>query len=241
MTSSERKALLFLAAVAVLGVGVRLAGSEPTSPAATLATRRALLQQIAAVDSVRAGRESKARGGGVGKGKGRGDADSAAPPAHGSSRRAPRPARDSTMTGRSAVPPPPSNVVPWLAPLSPGAPPGGGAGRAHAGSRLPPGAGGQPRTDVDVADVAALQSLPGIGPALAARIVAERERHGPFGGLSGLDTRVKGIGPALVARLAPTVTFSGVPRPPTADASPSFPTPGRARADRRTSRQRHPP
>ena len=116
MTSSERKALLFLAAVAVLGVGVRLAGSEPTSPAATVATRRALLQQIAAVDSARASREAKERARGAGKGRRRGAADSSALPARGPSRRPSRLTRDSTATAPSAVAPPPPNVVAWLAP-----------------------------------------------------------------------------------------------------------------------------
>ena len=241
MTPSERKALLFLAAVAVLGVGVRLAGSEPTSPAATLATRRALLRQIAAVDSVRAARESKERARGAGKGRGRGAADSSTHLERGTSRRSSRIKRDGTVTASSAVPPPPPNVVPWLATASPEHHPGPAAGGPQAGPRQATGAGGRAAVDVDRADAAALEGLPGIGPALAGRIVAERARNGPFGGLSGLDARVRGVGPALAARLAPSVTFSGVPRPPTADATPSVPTPGDARADRRTSRQRRPP
>ena len=72
---------------------------------------------------------------------------------------------------------------------------------------------GEPRTvDVDIADAAALDRLPGIGPALAARIVADRDALGPFGSLPALE-RVKGIGPALAARLGPHVTFSLSPRP----------------------------
>lgn len=53
---------------------------------------------------------------------------------------------------------------------------------------------------VNRADAAALEALPGIGPALAAAIVAERERGGPFRTADDLD-RVRGIGPALVERL----------------------------------------
>jgi len=65
--------------------------------------------------------------------------------------------------------------------------------------------------DVDRADVDALDRLPGIGPALARRIVEDRDANGPFGSVDALQ-RVRGIGPALAARLAPLVTFSGVPR-----------------------------
>lgn len=67
--------------------------------------------------------------------------------------------------------------------------------------------------DADRADSAALEALPGIGPALAARIVADREARGPFGSVAGLE-RVAGIGPGMTRRLAGLVTFSGVPRPP---------------------------
>jgi DNA uptake protein ComE-like DNA-binding protein len=69
--------------------------------------------------------------------------------------------------------------------------------------------------DVDVADSAALDRLPGIGPALAARIVADRAARGAFGSVAGLE-RVRGIGPALGKRVAPHVTFSGIPRPTSA-------------------------
>jgi competence protein ComEA len=45
-----------------------------------------------------------------------------------------------------------------------------------------------------------LQSLRGIGPAMAARILAERSRA-PFRSLADFDERVKGIGPASLRRL----------------------------------------
>lgn len=69
--------------------------------------------------------------------------------------------------------------------------------------------GSRERIDVDRAGVRELQRLPGIGPALAARIVADRESTGAFGDPAGL-ARVRGIGPATLSRLASHLTFSGV-------------------------------
>ncbi|HET9981976.1 MAG TPA: helix-hairpin-helix domain-containing protein [Longimicrobiales bacterium] len=54
------------------------------------------------------------------------------------------------------------------------------------------------------ATAADLEKLPGIGPALARRIVAYRDSAGPFRALADLD-RVKGVGPALLKRLQPLV------------------------------------
>jgi hypothetical protein len=57
------------------------------------------------------------------------------------------------------------------------------------------------RLDLARADAAALDVLPGVGPTLAARIVAERERA-PFCALAELG-RVPGIGPRTRVRLDP--------------------------------------
>jgi len=65
-------------------------------------------------------------------------------------------------------------------------------------SELPP----LGRLDVDRATAADFERLPGIGPALAARIVADRASNGPFGRPTGL-LRVRGIGPKTVDRLRP--------------------------------------
>jgi competence protein ComEA len=57
-----------------------------------------------------------------------------------------------------------------------------------------------PALNVNRATAVELEGLPGIGPALARRIVADREAQGPFATIAALD-RVPGIGPALMARL----------------------------------------
>ncbi len=59
--------------------------------------------------------------------------------------------------------------------------------------------------NVNAADAGALEALPGIGPVLAERIVADRAANGPFVAIDDLE-RVSGIGPSLVARLAGLAT-----------------------------------
>jgi competence ComEA-like helix-hairpin-helix protein len=66
--------------------------------------------------------------------------------------------------------------------------------------------------DLDVATAKEIESLRYIGPALAKRIVADRDSLGPFGSLEGLK-RVKGVGSSMVAKLDSSVTFSLFPRP----------------------------
>jgi competence protein ComEA len=54
--------------------------------------------------------------------------------------------------------------------------------------------------DLNSATAAELDALPGIGPALAERVVAHRERYGRFRSVDELE-KVPGIGPSLVARV----------------------------------------
>jgi competence ComEA-like helix-hairpin-helix protein len=63
------------------------------------------------------------------------------------------------------------------------------------------------RLNLNQADATALSTLPGVGPALAERIVAHRQQIGPFTSLGDL-TGVRGIGPALVERLRPLVSLA---------------------------------
>lgn len=58
----------------------------------------------------------------------------------------------------------------------------------------------EPPFAVNTVGVDTLVHLPGVGPVLAARIVASRAAEGPFRNVDDLR-RVKGIGPRMAARL----------------------------------------
>jgi competence protein ComEA len=72
-------------------------------------------------------------------------------------------------------------------------------GAGGAGSPAPAGAANAP-VDLNSADAEQLDSLPGIGPSTAAKIVAYRQEHGAFHSLAELDG-VSGIGPSKLAQL----------------------------------------
>ena len=59
--------------------------------------------------------------------------------------------------------------------------------------------------NINSADVALLDELPGVGPSTAQAIVTYRDQNGPFASVSGLED-VPGIGPAKVAAIQRLVT-----------------------------------
>jgi len=65
------------------------------------------------------------------------------------------------------------------------------------------------KLDLDIATAAEIDSLPGISPTIAKRIVADRMVRGPFLNAGGLR-RVKGIGAKLLSRIDTLVVFTGV-------------------------------
>ncbi|MEO7422914.1 MAG: ComEA family DNA-binding protein [Ornithinibacter sp.] len=83
--------------------------------------------------------------------------------------------------------------------------PGGGGGAGAGGG----GGGGSGATggvvSLNTADLAGLDTLPGVGPVLAARILDWRVEHGRFTSVDELS-EVSGIGEKLLARLRPLVS-----------------------------------
>ena len=59
--------------------------------------------------------------------------------------------------------------------------------------------------DINTADAVALDSLPGLGPAKAAAILAHRDANGPFQSVEDL-LDVRGIGDAKLEQIRPLVT-----------------------------------
>jgi competence protein ComEA len=71
------------------------------------------------------------------------------------------------------------------------------------GAAVPSGAGGTASAgpvSLSSASAEQLDTLPGIGPVTAAKIVAYRQQHGAFSSVDGLDA-IPGIGPARIAEL----------------------------------------
>jgi competence protein ComEA len=79
------------------------------------------------------------------------------------------------------------------------APPDGGAASPTAGAGA-----GDGSVDVNTAPATELDTLPGIGPVLAQRIVEHREQVGPFRSVDQLQD-VAGIGPTVLERIAERV------------------------------------
>jgi competence protein ComEA len=79
---------------------------------------------------------------------------------------------------------------------------------AVAGAQDSRSASAQPTVNINTATSEQLQLLPGVGPALAGRIIAFREANGPFEKVDELEA-VQGIGDKSLAKLRPYVATSG--------------------------------
>ncbi len=208
-TAAERKALIFLAAIAVVGGGVRMvegrrfdrevrrAVGEAARTDSGSADDVALSAQMAAVDSARAsggarGRRRSSRG------------------------RRPKINADGEVGTASATPSrSSSNAQSYSSPRS--------SSNASSNSSSDARSRSKPRTgklsptqdaplNVNDATATELERLPKVGPVLAQRIVAWREAHGPFDSINALR-HVPGIGAATASLVAPLVTFSNGYRP----------------------------
>ncbi|MGO1166821.1 MAG: helix-hairpin-helix domain-containing protein [Janibacter sp.] len=86
--------------------------------------------------------------------------------------------------------------------------PAGPAATAAGGGAAPaPGAapGGSGQVNLNTADLATLETLPGVGPVLGQRILDWRTEHGQFTAVEELG-EVSGVGDKTYAQLAPKVT-----------------------------------
>ena len=200
-TPSEQKALAFVAIIALLGGVVRVVrASAPAIP--TALEQQAIARQASAAESTAAQARQPRKGA-------RGPR--VARPRRGG-------AQPTVIGGVSSVPAAPA---PGVDLAHDGFPPPGPridvdyrtnrqAGPSEV-SRTPraPGEAVQ-LVDLDRASAPEIELLPWVGPALARRIVANRDSFGAFGSLAAL-ARVKGLGPATRKRLAGRVTFSADP------------------------------
>lgn len=100
--------------------------------------------------------------------------------------------------GRSSGPRRPSPAAAQADTGRPKRPPGLLDRRGYVGNRL----------DMDVASAGQIDSLPGVTPLMAKRIVADRMARGPFLTADGLR-RVIGAGAGFLRRVDTLITFSG--------------------------------
>ena len=198
-TPSEQKALAFVAMIVLLGGVVRVvrAGAPPNP---TAVQQQALARQASAAESAAGVSKGRApRGLRVARPR----KGSGQPTVVGGVASVPSGTPPSAALSHDGFPPPSPRIdVDYRANrLS------GGSGVSKPAMR----AGDSSRTvDLDRATEREIDVLPWIGPALASRIVANRDSFGPFGSLEALG-RVKGVGAATRKRLAMLVTFSGRP------------------------------
>jgi competence protein ComEA len=76
--------------------------------------------------------------------------------------------------------------------------------------------------NINTADAALLDTLPGIGPAYAARIIDYRTVHGPFARTEDIQN-VSGIGPSTYAEIAPLITVGDTATPSSSTTASSTP------------------
>lgn len=81
--------------------------------------------------------------------------------------------------------------------------------------------------NINTASAALLDTLPGIGPAYATRIIDYRTAHGPFARIEDIQN-VSGIGPSTYAEIAPLITVSDTAAPAVASTTESTTTSGGA-------------
>jgi len=213
-TPAERKALLFLAGVIVLGASVRVVRAARGGGTSDTTNSQALARQMAAVDSAR-GTDAPPRRSARSSGR---SVDR---------RNTPRRVRSRSTADSSARS---DSAERWVRePLSAVASESNAVGadlRRDAPAVV----------DLDVASESEIEALPRIGAVLARRIVSDRSANGPFGSLDGFQ-RVRGVGPGLVALLKGRVTFSGTARPSDAVVAPrlrsSSPSSKSSRRERR--------
>jgi competence protein ComEA len=84
---------------------------------------------------------------------------------------------------------------------------GGGEGAAATGGGSAGSATPSSPVDLNTATAAQLDTLPGVGPATAASIIAWRTEHGRFASVDDL-LQVRGIGPSRMEQLRPLVSVS---------------------------------
>jgi len=73
--------------------------------------------------------------------------------------------------------------------------------------------------DLNHADRAELEQVPGIGPSLAKEIADDRQKRGRFKSVEELR-RVKGVGPATLDKVRPFLSIEATAFPPQPDATP---------------------
>ncbi len=109
------------------------------------------------------------------------------------------------VDGEQIIVPKPGEVV--AAPGSAGSGSGAGSGVGSGGAGAGSGTGSAGGTvSLNSADLSALDTLPGVGPVLAQRILDWRTEHGRFTNVEELG-EVSGIGEKLLAQLTPKVTL----------------------------------